>query len=55
MITLRFDFISSRETSETIGSLSIMVLTASKNGVFTILGFYVETKVDNIPKLVRGK
>ena len=47
--------IVSGETGETVVSLSIMVLTASKKGVFTVSGCDVETKVDNIPKLVRGE
>ena len=46
---------SSGETGDIVGSLSIMVLTASKKGVFTVSGCDVETNVDNVPKLVRGE
>ena len=38
-----------------MGSLLIMVLTVSKKGVVTDSGCDVETKVDNVPKLVRGE
>ena len=36
-------------------SLSIMVLTVSEKGVVTYLVCDVETKVDNVPKIVRGE
>ena len=42
------------ETGETVGSLLIMVLTVSKKGVVTDSGCDAETKVDNVPKIVRG-
>ena len=53
MISLEFDLSILGKTGETFGSLSIIVLTVSKKGVFTVLGCDVETGVDNVPKLVR--
>ena len=37
-----------------MGSLSIMFLTVSKKGVVIDSGCDVNTKVDNVPKIVRG-